>query len=250
MDRRGFLVLGAAAGAAGAASAAAQAQLSFQRETQSRFSYEPGVTVDEGLPVPADRLIKVAFAINPGVQVIDLAGPWEVFQDVLLDEGAPVRRPFELYTVSETTEPVRGSGGLTFVPDFAVDDAPAPDLLVIPHFSTREVTAIHAWIATAHQTTTLTASICTGAFQLAKTGLLDGLPATTNQDAYDLFEERYPAVALRRGPRFVETGRFATAGGLSAGIDLALRVVSRCFGDRVTQETADSMEYVGQGWRV
>ena len=224
-----------------------------QSGAQSGFAYEPGVTVAEGLPIPGGRKIKVAFAINPGVQVIDLAGPWETFQDVMLDEGAfdvPDRHPFDLYTVSENTEPVRGSGGLIFVPHYSVDDAPEPDLVVVPHFNSREFTAIHEWITAAHQDADLTASICTGAFQLARTGLLDGLPATTNQDAYDAFEEVFPQVQLQRGPRFVETGRFATAGGLSAGIDLALRVVSRYFGDDVAQSTADGMEYVGEGWRA
>lgn len=219
---------------------------------QGKFSYAPGITTSEPLQPPQGRAIKVAFAINPGVQVIDLAGPWETFQDT---EALPesVYPTFELFTVSESVRPLRGSGGLSLVPDFTVDNAPSPDVVVVPHFAQPSpagggTTAIHQWIRHAHADAALTMSVCTGAFQLAKTGLLDGLPVTTNQQAYDNFAKTFPRLDLRRGPRFVEVGRIATAGGLSAGIDLALRVVTRYFGQGVAQQTADTMEYVGQGW--
>ena len=128
-------------------------------------------------------------------------------------------------------------------------------MVVVPHFdhprpASRETTAIHHWIVDTHAHAALTMSICTGAFQLAKTGLLDGIPMTTNQRASDNFARAFPEIDLRRRRRFVEAGRIATAGGLSAGIDLALRVVVRYFGEPVAQRTADIMEYVGIGWRV
>ncbi|MDE0877791.1 MAG: DJ-1/PfpI family protein [Sphingomonas bacterium] len=192
--------------------------------------------------------------INPGVQVIDLAGPWETFQDTLATPDAAASA-FELFTVSETPRPFRASGGLMVVPDFTIHDAPVPDIVVVPHFDlpnprTHEAAAIHHWIRETHDRAALTMSICTGAFQLAKTGLLDGIPMATNQKAYDNFAKAFPTIDLRRGPRFVESGRIATAGGLSAGIDLALRVVARYFGDGVAQATADTMEYAGTGWRT
>ena len=203
---------------------------------------------------PLGRPIRVAFAVNPGVQVIDLAGPWETFQDTYADPNADAPS-FEMFTVSETTAPVRASGGLMLVPGFAIVTAPQPDIVVVPHFDqpspfTRETTAIHDWIVDAHKHAALTMSVCTGAFQLAKTGLLQGIPMTTNRQASNNFAKAFPEIDLRRGPRFVEAGRIATAGGLSAGIDLALRVVSRYFGDATAQQTADRMEYVGRGWSV
>lgn len=85
---------------------------------------------------------------------------------------------------------------------------------------------------------------------MARTGLLDSKPATTNQDAYDLFARVFPQVDRKRGPRFVETGRIATAGGLTAGIDMALRIVARYFNEETAQPTADVMEYTSTGWRV
>jgi len=93
-----------------------------------------------------------------------------------------------------------------------------------------------------------TMSVCTRAFVLAKTGLLSGKSATTFHGAFRSFAIEFPDVHLKRGARFVEDGNLATAGGLSSGIDLALRVVERYFGREVAQKTAYELEYQGQGW--
>lgn len=220
---------------------------------QRGFSYGPAITTDEKLSLPQGRKINVAFTVGEGVQVIDLAGPWEVFQDVRVENrnaGSAREAPFQLYTVAENKQPVEATGGLLIVPNFTVDDAPAPDIVIVPYFKSSGMTRIHDWMKATFPQTILTLTICAGAFEFAKTGLLDGVPATTNARAYDQFQAAYPKVDLRRGPRFVEAGKIATAGGLTAGIDLALRVVDRCFGNAVAQETADFMEYVGDGWRV
>ena len=93
-------------------------------------------------------------------------------------------------------------------------------------------------------------SVCTGAFQLAKAGLLKGKPATTHHDFTDRLAASFPDVQVRRGLRFVESSpRLATAGGLSSGIDLALRVVERYYGRETAAKTAAYMEYQGEGWR-
>jgi len=91
-------------------------------------------------------------------------------------------------------------------------------------------------------------SVCTGAFVLADTGLLSGKPATTHHSAYVRLASQFPDIQVQRGARFTESGNIATAGGLSSGIDLALRVVERYFGGEVARQTAFDMEYQGQGW--
>ncbi len=93
-------------------------------------------------------------------------------------------------------------------------------------------------------------SVCTGAFQLGSAGLLAGKSATTHHDFFDQFARAFPEVTVKRGLRFVEEGRISTAGGLSSGIDLALRVVDRYFGRDVAQRTATYMEYQSKGWIV
>ena len=201
----------------------------------------------EGNPLkpPAQGNIPVAFLISDGAVVIDFSGPWEVFQDVMVPGHQD--HPFGLYTVSETTAPIQASGGMKIVPDYTLANAPAPKVIVIPAQS-KPSEAMLDWIRKSTKSTDVTMSVCTGAFVLAKTGLLSGKSATTFHAAFNSFAVEFPDIHLKRGARFVEDGNLATAGGLSSGIDLALRVVERYFGRDVAQRTAYNMEYQGQGW--
>ena len=197
------------------------------------------------LKPPAQGSIPVAFLISKGAVTIDFCGPWEVFKDVMI----PGREdhPFHLYTVAETTTPVRTSGGMKIVPDYTLADAPPPKVIVIPAQS-EPSEAMLKWIRESTKNTDVTMSVCTGAFVLAKTGLLSGKAATTYHGAFVSFARQFPEIQLKRGARFVEDGNLATAGGLSSGIDLALRVVERYYGREVAKKTAYNMEYQGQGW--
>ena len=203
------------------------------------------------LTPPAKGKIAVAFAISEGVTVIDFAGPWEVFQDVhVRDRGSSHddQMPFQLFTVSDKTEPLVGSGGLKLVPDYTFESAPQPKVVVVP--AQRGSQALHAWLRKMATSTDVIMSVCTGAFQLGKAGLLSGKSATTHHDFVDRFAETFPDVKVKRGLRFVEEEKISTAGGLSSGIDLALRVVDRYFGREVAQTTATYMEYQSKGWIV
>ena len=197
------------------------------------------------LKPPAQGSIPVAFLVSEGAVIIDFCGPWEVFQDV----NIPSRQdaPFRLYTVAETTAPIRASGGMRIVPDYTLENAPAPKVIVIPAQSEPNE-AVLEWIRKSTKNTDVTMSVCTGAFVLAKTGLLSGRAATTFHARFRPFAMQFPDIHLKRGARFVEDGNLASAGGLSSGIDLALRVVERYFGRDVAQKTAYDMEYQGQGW--
>jgi transcriptional regulator GlxA family with amidase domain len=195
---------------------------------------------------PTEGSIAVAFLLSDDAVVIDFAGPWEVFENVTVPgrTAGPVFRP---YTVAETTTPIKASGGMTIIPNFTFANAPAPQVIVIPAQSDPSVAAI-AWIVQASQSADLTMSVCTGAFVLAKTSLLSGKSATTHHNAYMDFVMQFPDITLKRGARYVESGKFASSGGLSSGIDLALRVVERYFGHSVALKTADNLEYQGLGW--
>lgn len=212
--------------------------------TTARASYEfaPAVMDNTPLKPPSRSRIRVAFAVSRHANVIDLAGPWETFQDVSVRRGG-----FELYTVGESRNPVECTGGLTVVPDYTFEDAPMPQLISVGAQMGND--ALMEWLKTAGRETDVTMSICTGAFKLAKAGLLDGQKATTHHDFFDAFAKDFPEVELLRGPRFVENGQFATAGGLTSGIDLALRVVARYYGEDVAEQTARYMEYTSDGWR-
>ena len=203
------------------------------------------------LTPPSDGPIPVAVAISRGATMIDFAGPWEVFQDVMLRnpkvQGSH-RAAFNLYTVSEKTEPIEASGGMKIVPDYVFETAPAPKVVVIPAQAGSQ--ALHAWLRKIVDSTDVTMSVCTGAFQLGRAGLLSGKEATTHHDFFDEFARAFPDVKLKRGLRFVEGPKISTAGGLTSGIDLALRVVERYFGRETAEQTAFYMEYQSKGWIV
>jgi putative intracellular protease/amidase/YHS domain-containing protein len=197
------------------------------------------------LKAPTQGSIPVAFLVSDGAVVIDFCGPWEVFQDVSIPGRADAA--FQLYTVAETTAPVRASGGLKITPDYSFDTAPAPKVIVIPA-QNGDSEATLEWIRRSSRHADVTMSVCTGAFLLARTGLLSGKSATTHHSGYKGLMLQYPDIQVERGARFVDDGNIATAGGLSSGIDLALHVVERYYGRDVAQKTAYQMEYQGQGW--
>ena len=203
------------------------------------------VVTTNPLKPPAQGSIPVAFLISDGAQVIDFTGPWEVFQDVMVPGRTD--HPFRLYTVSESTSPIHASAGMKIVPDYTFGNAPAPKVIVIPAQSQPSEATLE-WLRKSTKSTDVTMSVCTGAFVLAKTGLLSGKAATTFHGAFVSFAKEFPDIHLKRGARFVEDGSLATAGGLSSGIDLALRVVERYFGRELAQKTAYNMEYQGLGW--
>jgi transcriptional regulator GlxA family with amidase domain len=206
------------------------------------------------LPVPADGRVKVAVLVDAGATVIDFAGPWEAFQDA--DPGAD--RGFLLYTVGPSRDPIRvsgygllrdddgavteGVGGFQLVPEFTFDDAPQPPVVVMGAQGNHDAPKID-WIRRVAEDADVVVSVCTGAFLLAKTGLLDGLRATTHHDFFDRFEATFPAITLERGPRFVDNGRVVTGAGLTSGVDAALHVIARYFGAEVAREAARLMEY-------
>lgn len=204
------------------------------------------------LTPPAKGPIRVAVVLSPGAAMIDYAGPWEVFQDVRVagrGTTALESMPFELFTVAANRDPFRVSGGLQVVPDHTFADAPQPQLIVVG--AQGEVPqAMVEWLRKMAPGADLTMSVCTGAFALARTGLLDGHAATTHHESYGPFEREFPNVRLVKDVRFVESGRLACAGGLTSGIDLALRVVARYFGEPIAAQTAAHMEYGGTRWHA
>ncbi|MCG8460068.1 MAG: DJ-1/PfpI family protein [Holophagales bacterium] len=211
----------------------------------------PTTASEMSLDAPERGKMPVAFLLSEGADVIDFGGPWGVFQYTTVP-GRGVSRsdttPFELFTVAETRQPLSASGGLKVVPDYTFADAPQPRVIVVP--AQAGVTpALLDWLRTASPGTDLTMSVCTGAFVLARAGLLDGKQVTTHHNALDQLERSFPQLEVKRDVRWVEGRRISTAAGLTSGIDLALRVVTRYFGEEVAARTAEQMEYRGTGWR-
>jgi putative intracellular protease/amidase/YHS domain-containing protein len=200
------------------------------------------------LKPPASGPIPVAFPISDGAVLIDFVGPWEVFLNASVPGRDMMDSAFDLYTVAEKAEPVNVGGGMKVVPNYTFANAPAPKVIVIPAQGP-PTDAMLQWIREATKKTDLTMSVCTGAFVLAASGLLNGRAATTHHTAYSDLQMKFPDVHVKRGVRFVEEGNLATAGGLTSGMDLALRVVGRYFGVEAVERTAFQLEYLGEGWK-
>jgi transcriptional regulator GlxA family with amidase domain len=213
----------------------------FMASTAKLAAPAPAATPTISLPVPKDGKIKVCFAISTGANVIDLAGPWETFQDTMHPDGD---MPFELYTVAESTQIVEMTNGLRIEPSYSFDAIPfQPNVVVVGAQSDGSERFMQA-LRDVQGHVDLTMSVCTGAFKLAKSGILDGKSATTHHEYYDQFAKAYPKVNLVRGVRFVDDGSILTAGGLTSGISAALHVIERYFDASYAARTAAYMEFV------
>ena len=213
--------------------------------TKARSETRPSA---KGKPIP------VAVLLGTGATLIDFAGPWEVLSSVAY-AGVP---GFDVYSVAASRAPIVADdgratthmgprSGLSVVPDYTFGTAPMPRIVVMGGQADDEPGKLE-WIRHVARKAELTTSVCTGAFVLARTGLLDGQQATTNRNAYDAFAKKFPKVRLVRGVRFVESGKFVTATGLTAGIDLALHLTQRFYGRKVAQDIADYEEWPGKSW--
>jgi transcriptional regulator GlxA family with amidase domain len=192
---------------------------------------------------------RVGILIFPDVEVLDFCGPFEVFSVTRLNEE--LRRdeqsPFEVLLVAEQAGTVTTTGGMKVTPHHTIETCPPLDILVVPGgWGTRaeaKNTRLLDWIkARAKQVETLT-SVCTGSMLLGQVGLLDGRHATTHWRSLQRMREAFPAVTVEEKQHVVEDGNVLTSAGISAGIDMALKVVARYHGEAVARNTARNMEY-------
>jgi transcriptional regulator GlxA family with amidase domain len=196
-----------------------------------------------------DLPITVGILIFDQVEVLDVTGPFEVFCVTRLDEKRRFEEssPFRILLIAETLNQITAVGGLRFTPDVTIDTCPDLDLLIVPGGmgTRREVKnqTLVRWIRNRSKSTRLIASVCTGACLIGKSGLLDYREATTHWRTYDFLFQSAPKAKIRRDLRFTLTDPIFTSAGISAGIDLALSIVSHYFGTKVGRATAHHMEY-------
>jgi len=185
---------------------------------------------------PDPNRTKVAILVFDAVEIIDFSGPYEMFGAANCD----------VYTVAATHAGVTSAMGLQVTPKYSFADAPAPDVLVIPGGGVRAASQDAATLDYIRKVTAAdrqTMSVCNGAFILAATGLLDGLSATTTRGNLDRMATQFPKLRVVRDVRYVDNGHLVTAAGLSAGIDGALHVISKLFGDDAARQVAHGEEY-------
>jgi transcriptional regulator GlxA family with amidase domain len=186
----------------------------------------------------------VAILIFDEVEVLDFAGPFEVFGVARGDAGEPL---FNVYTVAESAAPVIARNGLSVNPNYSFANCPPPDILLVPggrgtRMLIHNETVIE-WIKVQAAPVQQLLSVCTGALVLGKAGLLDGLAATTYHTAFEELRAVAPNTEQRPGQRWVDNGKVVTSAGVSAGIDMSLHVVEKLHGVETADRTARYMEY-------
>jgi len=191
----------------------------------------------------------VGIVLFNDIEVLDFCGPFEVFSATRLNEEK--RRaepsPFEVSLISETLSHVTTTGGMKVIPQYSFENCPTIDILVVPGgWGTRKELknpVMIEWLRKqAAYVETLT-SVCTGSMLLGFAGLLDGLHATTHWRSLDWMRESFPEVSVEYEQHVVMDGRVFTSAGISAGIDMALQVVARYYGEDIAKATAKHMEY-------
>ncbi|HDW3053690.1 TPA: DJ-1/PfpI family protein [Bacillus cereus] len=178
------------------------------------------------------------------VEVLDFAGPFEVFSVTEVNE----EKPFTVYTVSENGEMITARNGLKVQPDYSIENLPPVDILIIPGgLGAREYEIkneiVIKWIRQQMKEVKLMTSVCTGALLLAKAGLLEGLKATTHWASIEKFKNEFQNVEVIENVKFVDEGHIITSAGISAGINMAFHIVKNLLGVHVAEGTAKRMEY-------
>lgn len=178
------------------------------------------------------------------VEVLDFAGPFEVFTVTEVNE----EKPFTVYTVSENGEMITARNGLKVQPDYSIENLPPVDILIIPGgLGAREYEIkneiVIKWIRQQMKEVKLMTSVCTGALLLAKAGLLEGLKATTHWASIEKFKNEFQNVEVIENVKFVDEGHIITSAGISAGINMAFHIVKNLLGVHVAEDTAKRMEY-------
>ena len=197
------------------------------------------------------KKINIGIFIFEHVELLDFAGPYEVFSSVRLSKKkysnlSTLQSPFNIYTISQNDDLINASGGLKIKSDFTLLDSPKPNLLLIPGgIGTRKLlnnNEVLDWIQS-NQNIDLLCSVCTGSLLLAKAGLLKNKKVTTHWGAFPLLKKISPTSIIKKNHRFVQD-TYLTSAGVSAGIDMSLEIVTQLFGKVISNNTAHYMEYI------
>lgn len=183
-----------------------------------------------------NKKMSICFYLQDGVEILDFAGPMEVFSYA----------GFQVFTVSRKKEPILTQGILKVMPDYGIDDAPPADILAFFGGNSGPSStdpAVISWIQSRKDATKYFFSVCTGAFIIGRAGILDSLTATTFHASIESLRKALPATKVLSDVRFVDNGKVITTAGISAGIDGALHLVAKLKGKAAAKEVAAYMEY-------
>ena len=199
-------------------------------------------------PLYSTGKLKVAIFVYNGVEVLDFAGPAEVFSVTSTkDNNGSWTKAFEVFTVAASSEPITSQGFIEVIPDYSLDNCLEADIIILPGGSTqasRKDQNVLSWIGNhSKKGSNVLLSICTGAFLIGDAGLLDAQKATTWYGKIDQFRTTFPETEVLENVRYIDNGQIITTAGVSAGIDGSLHLVARIFGIKSATRVAKYMEY-------
>jgi transcriptional regulator GlxA family with amidase domain/DNA-directed RNA polymerase subunit RPC12/RpoP len=186
----------------------------------------------------SDETLNVAIFLFHNNQVLDYAGPYDAF----VAGGSS----FNVYTVGATLEPIITYPNLSVNPQYSINNAPKPDIIIIPAGNNETVNQdARDWILKSAENADYILSVCNGVFLIAELGLLDGLEATSHLSGLNSLEKNFPKInKVHRDRRYVDNGKVITSGGVSAGIDASFYLMSKILGNKRAQAAANSLEYI------
>jgi transcriptional regulator GlxA family with amidase domain len=188
--------------------------------------------------------MNVGIYIYDNAEVLDFSGPFEVFSTASrLTEPTDF---FNVFLIGETGQSVLARGGYNVNPAYGFLDAPGIDLLIVVggvHLQEMQKKNVLDWIALKAQSAKLVASVCTGAFLLAEAGVLKHHHVTTHWEDIPDLRASYPNLKVQESRRWVDEGEIITSGGISAGIDMSLHLVSKLHSTELAEKTARQMEF-------
>ena len=212
---------------------------------RTKFLAAPAETLARNAQSKKSKM-KVAIVIYDGVELLDFAGPGEVFW------AAGGTSAFDVFTVAEASRSIGSGAGVNIVPGHTIEDSPQPDIVVIPggNAGNAMTEPMLGWIKKVSDQAEVVLSVCNGALVLAEAGLLEGLEATTHHGSIDALKKMAPHTVVHADRRWVDNGKIVTSAGISAGIDASLHIVTRLLGKDVAENTASYMEYDWQPERL
>lgn len=185
-----------------------------------------------------EKPLNVAILLFSHAQVLDYAGPYDVFTSA----GS---KNFNVYTVGATKAHIITMPNLSVNPQYSILNSPKPDILIIPGGMWTSVDdKTLKWIKKHSKQADYTFSICTGAFILAKIGVLDNLEATTHTAGIEILRKKYPAIKkVHNDKRFVDNGKVITSAGVAAGIDASFHLIEKILGKEWAKAVSNNLEY-------
>ena len=188
--------------------------------------------------------MNVGIFIYDRAEVLDFSGPYEVF--VTASRICPTGDPFNVFLIGETGETVTARGGYGVNPAFGFCDCPSIDVLIVVggvHTEEMKKTTVINWIASTASRAKVVASVCTGVFLLAEAQILTDRRATTHWEDISDLRSSYPNLTVCESKRWIDDGNVVTSGGISAGIDMSLHLVSKLHSFELARRTARQMDF-------